>query len=576
MILELSVKNLAVIKSVSLEFGQGLNVLTGETGAGKSILIDAIGLLLGARSSSDLVRSGARKAEVEGLFQVEPGHPVQELLTDWGIEPEEDGTLVIRREISSQGKSVSRVNGQVVTQGMLKQIGPWLIQVHGQHEYQSLLSTEQHLRWLDVFGEKEISGTSKKYTSLYKTYQEIRQELDRLLANEREATHRIDLLQFQLKEIQEANLQPGEDESLLQERNRLVHAEKLYESIEEVYQAIQGEQQGLDCVGHALAGLETAASYDPDSLKDPLDQVQAAFVQLEETARTLREYRDRLEFEPGRLTELETRLDEISRLKRKYGKTVDEILQYAEQIEQELDILQNKEDHQEQLQKKLSQISEELAVEAEKLSQLRKKVAKKLEAVIKQELKDLLMERADFKIELNHREDENGVNIRGKRIKVRETGIDEASFLIAPNPGEPLRPVAKIASGGELSRIMLALKSIFAHTEQIDSLIFDEIDTGVSGRAAQSIAEKLVKVSQNAQVLCITHLPQVASMADHHFYIDKTIDGQKTVTSVNKLDQKGQIMELSRMLGGAELTEVTIQHAEEMIRLAAEAKKKIS
>lgn len=577
MLIELTVKNMAVIKSVTISFGKGLNVLTGETGAGKSILVDAIGLLLGARSSADYVRFGSQKAEIEAIFQVNGRHPVMNVMNQLGIDAEDDGTIIVRREISLHGKSICRINGQAVTLSMLKEIGPWLIQLHGQHEHQSLLDSDRHINWLDTYGEKQINETKAEYQSLYREYQQVKSELEHLLRNEREAAHRLDLLQFQLQEIVDAKLQPGEDEELAKERRRLANSEKLFQSIESVYQSVFGEQKGLDWLGHALAHLETAAAYD-ENLNEPLQTIQSSYIQLEEAARSLRAYREGIEFEPERLIEIESRLDEITRLKRKYGKNVNEILEYAAEIEDELDLLQNKDNRQKKLEKRLSEISVDLALEAAELSKIRQQVALELQEAIEKELRELNMQRARFEIALKQKKDEHGIEVNGQRVKVLSTGIDEVEFLISPNPGEPLRPVAKIASGGELSRIMLAIKTILAHTERIDTLIFDEVDTGVSGRAAHSIAEKLVKVSQSSgvQVLCITHLPQVACMADSHYLISKSAADTETVTSVELLDRKGRVVELSRMLGGAELTEVTMRHAEEMIELANVTKQKIS
>lgn len=573
MLVELTVKNMAVIKSITLPFAEGLHVLTGETGAGKSILIDAIGLLLGSRSSADYVRHGAERAEVEGLFQMEPDHPVHTFLEQLGIHKEEDGTILIRREIFQQGKSICRVNGQVTTLSMLKEISPWLVQIHGQHEYQSLLDAHRHLHWLDTYGEKRIRPVLEKYRTLYQEYREFKDELERLSQNDREAAQRLDLLLFQRQEIAAANLQIGEDEELTRERKKIANAEKLTEGLSSAYSSLQDDEKGLDWVGHALSQLEPVAAYD-EVLREPLELLSSALIQLEEAAHLLRDCRDRLEFDPQRLHFIESRLDEIVRLKRKYGKSTEEILQYAAQVAKEVDLLQNKDERREQVSKKLEQITSSLAVLAEELSNLRRQSALTLAEAIENEIRSLHMEKAKIMISVKHKEDVNGIEVGGRRVKPMPTGIDDVEFLMSPHPGEPLRPVAKIASGGELSRLMLAIKTILADAENTETLIFDEVDSGVSGRAAQTIAEKLSKVSNTSQVLCVTHLPQVASMADRHYFIDKTTDGQETETKINLLDEDGRIAELSRMLGGVELTEVTVQHAKEMIALARSTKKR--
>lgn len=575
MIIELTVKNMAVIKFVSLTFGRGLHALTGETGAGKSILIDAISLLLGARASADFVRSGADKAEIEGVFSINPGHPLTELFDEMGIMMDDEGMIVIRREISIQGKSICRVNGQVVTLSMLKQIGPRLIQMHGQHEHQTLLSPDQHLHLLDQFGGAKVQKAKQAYRQVYDEYQGLLREKRNMQFDERETAQRIDLLTFQLEEINEAQLQPGEAEELEQLRNRLMYAEKLFESMEEAYQSIQGEERGLESVGRALSQLQMAAAYD-ESLREPLDNLHNVFAQLEDTARIIRDYRDRLEFDPERLTEVESRLNDIGKLKRKYGKDIEEILQYADHARQELEMLKNREVHLEQIEQKLEETASLLAERAFALSQVRKEAAAQLETRLKAELKDLLMEKTRFEVRFNTRPDERGIEIDETRVKPMENGTDEVEFYISTNPGEPLRPLARIASGGELSRLMLALKSIFADQDQVNTFIFDEIDTGISGRAAQTVAEKMARVAATAQVLCVTHLPQLASMADQHYLIEKETDENETITSVVELDEEGRVYELSRMLGGAEVTDMTLNHAREMIQMADKLKRNLS
>lgn len=573
MLLELNIRNFAVIKEVSISFGRGLTILTGETGAGKSILIDAISMLLGGRGSSEYVRYGCKKAEIEGLFEFEADAPVLGMLKEMGIDVE-DNTLIIRRELASTGKTVCRVNGRLVTLSMLREVAPWLINIHGQHEHQSLMQGERHIDWLDAFGDERIVPAFREFSKLYAQYQQLRSELDYISTNEREMVQRMDMLRFQLQEIVSANLKPGEDEELMKEKKKLSGGEKLVYSLEDAYRSLIGEQRGIDWVGNAVSHLETILEYD-EELRETHQMLESAFYQIEEAARLIRAYRDTIEFDPERLTQIESRLDEINRLKRKYGLSVDEILEYGASIEDELDSMENRETRIEELQKKLKEVALDLAVEAQELSQIRKQMAEKLAVAIEQELKDLHMSRAQFKIAVRQQEDERGLDVNGNRFRVTSKGIDTVEFLIAPNPGEPLRPVSKIASGGELSRIMLAMKTILADAESTDTMIFDEVDTGVSGRAAQAIAEKLMRVSRKRQVLSITHLPQVASMADTHLRIEKHMNEKETETKVNPLSYEERVVELARMLGGAQVTETTKDNAREMLAQAEEVKQEL-
>ncbi|MBN6186003.1 DNA repair protein RecN [Aneurinibacillus sp. BA2021] len=570
MLLELTIRNFAVIKEVSVSFGRGLTILTGETGAGKSILIDAISLLLGGRGSSDYVRHGCKKAEIEGLFEFTPEAPALAALEEMGIEAEEN-TIVIRRELASTGKTLCRINGQMVTLSMLREVAPWLINIHGQHEHQSLMQGDRHMEWLDSFGDEKIAPALQEFAKLYAKYRQLISELEYMSTNERELVQRMDMLRFQLQEIVEANLKPLEDEELGKERKRLSGGEKLVRGLEDAYRSLVGEQRGVDWVSHAVSHLETVLEYD-EELKESHQMVESAFYQLEEAARLVRAYRDRIEFDPERLMQIESRLDEINRLKRKYGLSVDEILEYAASIEDELDSMENRETRIEELQKKLKEVALDLAVDAAELSQIRKQVASVLARSIEQELAELHMGRARFEIAVNQQEDARGLEVDGTRLRVHAKGIDNVEFMIAPNPGEPLRSVSKIASGGELSRIMLAMKTILADAENIDTMIFDEVDTGVSGRAAQAIAEKLVRVSRKRQVLSITHLPQVASMADTHLRIEKHMNEAETETKVQPLSQEERVIELARMLGGAQVTETTKNNAREMLAQAEELK----
>lgn len=571
MLLELSIKNFAVIKEITIPFHKGLTILTGETGAGKSILIDAIGLLLGGRGSSDYIRHGCKKAEIEGLFEFEVNSPAVKVLNEHGIEYEEH-LVVVRREITEKGKSLCRINGRLIPQSIMRELGPWFITVHGQHEHHSLMQEERHIQWLDSYGEDQLQTTLKEYSRIYKRYLQLKSELDYMSTNEREMVQRIDMLRFQWKEIVEGSLEPGEDEQLLMERKRLSGGEKMAKGIETAYYSLSGEQRGIDWLANAIENVEPLLTYD-SSLEELHKTLEEAYYQVEEVARSLRQLQDEVQFDPERLSFIESRLDEINRLKRKYGKSVDEILEYAASIEDELEKMENRENRIEELQKKVEETGQDLAIEARELSEIRKRVAMQLAFFIEKELKDLHMSRTQFEIAITREPDEKGISINGEKVRIHPKGIDQVEFMISPNPGEPLRPLARIASGGELSRIMLAMKTILAHSENIDTLIFDEVDTGVSGRTAQAIAEKLNRVANRRQVLCVTHLPQVASMADTHLHIVKHMGENETETRVKELNEDEKAVELARMLGGVEVTDKTLEHAKEMLLQAILRKK---
>ncbi len=571
MLLELSIRNFAIIKAVTVSFRKGLNILTGETGAGKSIIIDALGLLLGERASADFVRYGEKRAEVEGLFELSPGHPAIAICESFGIYVEPDNMLVVRRDISAQGKSVIRLNGQLITLAMLRELGAWLVTVHGQHDTHDLMQADKHINWLDAFGEDVLHHAKKEYSTLYAAYRKIRQDIERMAKNERELVQRIDLLSYQLNEIESASLQPGEDEKLAAQRKKWINIEKVSTGVQAAYRALSGDQRGMDWLSHAMSELERLQQYD-ESLVPIAETIQTAFYQIEDAVSQLRSFGNRLDFDPRELAELEHRLDLLQSLKRKYGKSVDDILEYAATIQDELETMQNYEERLQHMQSRMQEIAADLALEAVEVSLLRQECAAKLAVLIEQQLKELFMDRARFAIEVRQQEDEQGIEIDGIKRYLDASGIDQVEFMIAPNPGEPLRPLAKIASGGELSRIMLAIKTILADKEQVGTLIFDEVDTGVSGRAAQAIAEKLARVGQNRQVLCITHLPQVAALADAHYLIRKEMNDNATETIVQYLPEAERVVELARMLGGAEITEKAEEHAREMLLMGNQRK----
>jgi DNA repair protein RecN (Recombination protein N) len=555
MLSELSITNFAIIESLSISFEKGLTVLTGETGAGKSIIIDAIHLLVGGRGSSDFVRHGEERAEIEGLFLLENASTVYDKAQELGIKIEDD-MIVLRREITKSGKSVCRINGKLVTIAILREMGGSLVDIHGQHEHQELMDETKHLSLLDQFGSKQITKSLSEYEQIYAKYEQAIRKLKSLNDNEQQMAQRVDLYQFQLNEIVQAQLQLDEDEKLMDEKKQLSNFERIFESVQTSYNALKDEQKGLDWISLVMGEMETVAELNSE-YKDMAEAVSNSYYMLEEVAGSLRSQLDNLEYDPQRINEIEARLNEINGLKRKYGQTISGILEYGAKIEEELETLLNKETHIDQLKKEISSLKKDLIIEGNELTSLRKRLAGELTDAIHNELKQLYMQKTIFEAKINSGE-----------TFISKSGMDEIEFYLSTNPGEPLKPLSKIASGGELSRIMLALKSIFSKHQEITSIIFDEVDTGVSGRVAQAIAEKIHKVSTDSQVLCISHLPQVAAMADTHLYIEKETQDGRTKTKVKDLDHEGKIKEIGRMISGVEITDITKKHAQELLETA--------
>ncbi|AUD13800.1 MULTISPECIES: DNA repair protein RecN [unclassified Planococcus (in: firmicutes)] len=561
MLRELDIRNFAIIDTLSVSFTEGMTVLTGETGAGKSIIIDAVHLLAGGRGSQEFIRHGAQKAEIEGLFHIESEkHPVHKKLEDFGIQAS-DGDVLLRRELNGKGKNVCRINGKLVTISILREVGAALIDIHGQHETQELMDEKQHLHLLDQFAGKLLTKAKEGYSHTFEKYTKLKREFASYNENEQQIAQRIDLLTFQLNEIEEAQLVPGEEETLLEDRKRLQNFTKIFESISQAHEAIQGESKGLDWVGNAMSELEHAAAVD-EQFKEASESVTGAFYQLQDTSTEIKRILDQLEFDPERLNEIEQRLALLQSLKRKYGASVEDMLLYQEEQADELDKLLNRDQRLRLDQEKLKELTEDLRIEAEELTMLRKQAAAKLSKAIMEQLKELHMGKASFSVQFN-------LLPKGKLDRF---GQDSIAFHISTNVGEPLKPLTKVASGGELSRMMLALKTIFSKHQGITSIIFDEVDTGVSGRVAQAIAEKIAAIARHSQVLCISHLPQVAAMADQHLFIEKKVSKDRTTTSVKELAGRKRTEEMSRMLSGAEITELTLQHADELLTLARDRK----
>ncbi|MGE7922624.1 DNA repair protein RecN [Viridibacillus arvi] len=562
MLRELSIKNFAIIEDLTVGFVEGLTVLTGETGAGKSIIIDAVQLLAGGRGSQEFIRHGAKKAELEGLFAISSeNHSAYHKCAEAGIEIEE-GMVILRRDLNDNGKSVCRVNGKLVPLSLLREIGATLIDVHGQHESQELMDDKRHISLLDQFAGADIDPLKERYSKEYSAYRELKKELAAISLGEQQVAQKIDLFSFQIKEIDACQFRAGEEEELAEERRRLMNFNKIYERSNTAHEAILGESRGLDWIGQAMTDLEEVATLDQD-FREHSDNVSAAFYSLQEAAFQIKNILDDLEFNPERLNEVEQRLALIQSMKRKYGATLKDILTYREKIGEELESLINRDENMQKNEQQLNDLKEKLLLTAEKLTEVRKKAGRKLSDAIMQQLRALYMEKADFSVHFEP--------IAADQFD--HNGLDRIVFYIATNVGEPPKPLTKIASGGELSRMMLALKTIFSSTNGITSIIFDEVDTGVSGRVAQAIAEKISAISMHSQVLCISHLPQVAAMADHHYYIKKQEEAHRTVTSLTEIFDNARIDEISRMMSGAEVTELTFQHAKELVEIANGRKK---
>lgn len=562
MLRELSIRNFAIIDELTVSFADGLTVLTGETGAGKSIIIDAVHLIAGGRGSAEFIRHGEKKAELEGLFQIQTdGHRIYDKLTDLGIEAEE-GTIILRRDLNSNGKSVCRINGKLVPLATLRDIGGSLIDIHGQHENQELMDERFHIQLLDQFAKDDIAEKKQQYAEQFAAYRQLKREAAELAMDEQRIAQRIDLYQFQIKELEDANLQLGEEDELLEERKRLSNFHKIYERTNIAYDAILGEQKGLDWIGDAMSALEDVAQLDAQ-FSEASEAVSSAFYALQDAAYQVKDALDLLEFDPERLNDVEQRLALIQSLKRKYGASIEDVIAYYEKIDHELQLLLNRDEMIRKHDGELAKMEKNLRKLAAELTAIRKVQGERLANAIMQQLRALHMEKAQFVVKFLAQEE------------LDANGQDHVAFYIATNVGEPPKSLPKVASGGELSRMMLALKTIFSSTTGITSIIFDEVDTGVSGRVAQAIAEKIAAISMGSQVLCISHLPQVAAMADHHYFIKKQVEQNRTFTTLTEIVGEARTEELSRMISGIEITELTLQHAQELLTLADERKQQM-
>lgn len=565
MLLQLDIKNVAIIDEISIEFGQGLNVLTGETGAGKSIIIDSIKAVLGDRLSKEMIRAGKDRAIVEAVFS-EGDDRLVEMLASYGIEPEEDGTIIVSREFSIQGKNICRVNRRIVTLSALREIGEQLIDIHGQHENQSLLRTSCHILLLDSFGGNNIHNIKAEYATLFYKRKELKDKLRNLAGDKGEREKKIDILKFQIDEINNANLKIGEDEELTKQKLVLSNAEKIKSSLCGSYDAICSRDTGFagyssqDGINKALVLLKSILGID-EGLDEIYKSLEEVSFQLEDVLSELRDKKEESDFDPRLLDQIDERCDLIFRLKKKYGNTIENVLEYCKKSEKELEELINSEEMINNLQEDINKVEAQMYILSEKLHQEREKISKALEFKISKILAELEMKNAIFSVNIFFDADK----VQDGGYNFNTNGLDRVEFLISTNPGEPLKPLAKIASGGEMSRIMLAIKTILADVDSVPTLIFDEIDVGISGKAASKVGEKLSLISKKHQVLCVTHLAQIACIADRNYFIEKKFDSNQTKTIVKFLEKEDKKLEIARIIGGANISEISIKHAEEMI-----------
>ena len=547
----LHIENIAIIEEAEIAFRPGFNALTGETGAGKSIVIDAMSAVLGQRTSRDLIRTGANKAFVSALFS----HVDPALCDELGVTPDENGDLMLQREIGTDGKNVCRVGGRPVTVSQLRTLGSRLVNIHGQHDGQQLLDEEQHLAYLDSFG--KVDDLLNAYADKYNSLTEIRRKMNALQMDEAEKARRMDTLQYQIDELERAKLKPGEEEELQSRRNLLRNAEKFISAVSGADYALNGGEDGsgvLNLLRQAQDALGAVRHLD-EGFDALYQRLESAYSEAYDIAFSVAEQRENFDFSPNELDEVEGRLDQLYRLKKKYGATVEDMLAYLDNCRKELDDIAYAGDALERLEKDCAKAEKAARKAAAELSAARKAAGETLSQAILTELRQLDMGKIRFQVDFAEK-------------PLDATGMDQVRFLMSANLGEELKPINKIASGGELARIMLAMKNVLSEQDHVATMVFDEVDTGVSGRAAQKVAEKMARISRHKQVLCVTHLPQLAAMADTHFSVEKGEANGRTFTQVRQLDRKQRQMELARLTGGAQVTETMLQGAEELLTQA--------
>ncbi|HEL0607274.1 DNA repair protein RecN [Streptococcus equi subsp. zooepidemicus] len=550
MLLEISIKNFAIIEEISLNFENGMTVLTGETGAGKSIIIDAMNMLLGARASTEVIRHGADKAEIEGFFSVDSNPNLAAVLAESGISMEEE--LILRRDIFANGRSVSRINGQMVTVSTLKRLGQFLVDIHGQHDQEELMRPQLHQHILDSFGDEAFDRLKQSYQQIFDRYKALRRQALEKQKNEKEHQARLDLLAFQIGEIDAADLVRGEDDLLNQERQRLLNHKKIADTLTSAYLSLDNEDfSSLSQIRSSMNELLSIEDLAPEYQLISAGVSEAYYI-LEEVTKQLSDTIDQLDFDAGRLQDIELRLDSINSLTRKYGGGVNDVLDYYANITKEYQLLSGGDRSSDELERELKALEKQLVLTASQLSDQRHALALELEADIKAELRELYMEKADFKVHFT-------------RSKFNREGNESLEFYISTNPGEGFKPLVKVASGGELSRLMLAIKAAISKKEDKTSIVFDEVDTGVSGRVAQAIAKKIYKIGRYGQVLAISHLPQVIAIADNQYFISKESKEESTVSKAKLLTQEERIEEIAKMIAGADVTETARNQARELL-----------
>ncbi|MDT2760963.1 DNA repair protein RecN [Aerococcus urinaeequi] len=553
MLQHLTIKNFAIIEDLTIDFDTGMTVLTGETGAGKSIIIDAVGLLVGGRGSTDFIRYGSDKFDLRGIFYMpDLSEEGRNMLADNDI-PFDDAQLMIVRQLDTNGKNTIKVNGVSMTVSMLKALGTDIVDIHGQNEHQSLMNTSNHIHLLDHFAKHEIAPKLASYQEAYVTYQTAKKQLDSQNLNEQEAAQRVDLLKFQINEIESANLQVGEDQALISERDQLQNFQKIADALGASNNLLSNADLNIiDLVGQVIGELETIRDFDT-TYSDFYEQTTGTYYALQDLASSISDQVDQLHYDPNRLDDIIERLAVYKNLTRKYGDDTEAVLIYLDKAKEELKQIENRESNQQKLKDAVKKAQANALALAEDLSKSRKSATAGLVTAIEGQMQALYMEKAKFRVDMLTL-DELG-----------PYGIDDVAFMIATNLGEPFKPLVKVASGGELSRLMLAMKTIFQNASGVTAIIFDEVDTGVSGRVAQAIATKMFEIALKAQVLCITHLPQVASMADHQLFISKDENSNRTYTNVRLLTNEERIDEVARMLTGSNITAVAKQAAAEQI-----------
>ena len=551
MLLEISIKNFAIIEGISLNFEKGMTVLTGETGAGKSIIIDAMNMMLGARATTDVIRHGAPKAEIEGLFSVENSHALQMIFDEQGIELGDE--IIIRREILQNGRSVSRVNGQMVNLSVLRSIGQYLVDIHGQHDQEELMRPQLHIQMLDGFGDAGFLELKQAYQTNFDAYRKMRKQLLEIKKNQEEHKARIEMLEFQMAEIESASLQPGEDLKLNQERDKLLNHKNIADTLTNAYTMLDNEEfSSLANVRSAMNDMESLEEYDVE-YREISNSLSESYYVLEDVTKRLEDIIESLDFDGNRLIQIESRLDLILAITRKYGGNVDDVLMYFAKITEEYNLLTGNHLSSDDMEAELKKLEVSLVDLATKLASARHNLAQQLEIEIQQELRDLYMDKARFQVQFT-------------KGKFTREGNESVEFYISTNPGEDFKPLVKVASGGELSRLMLAIKSAFSRKEGKTSIVFDEVDTGVSGRVAQAIAQKIHKIGQNGQVLAISHLPQVIAIADYQFFIEKISNEHSTVSTVRLLTVEERVEEVAKMLAGENVTEAALSQARELLQ----------